>query len=887
MKILKRLFVILFILLLLAVGGLAIVGLYYGDEIKNLVVSNLNKNLKTEVEVSNVDFSVWESFPNASVVFSDVVIHSVNAKNDTLLSAKKLSAKFNLLDLYRKKYNLTGLGIHNGTCKMVTDNSGQANYVFWNESDSSSNPVSIQLQKVTIEQMQFSYVDYSRSVGITFLIEETDLVGNFKDQVFGLNAKSIFKNANIQVGETAIVEDRTLFISMLGEVDQNNEQLNFTSANLGIDGMNIKVAGDLTYGAKSELNLKLNSPNADLDKAIALLPSNARKNLQRFNINGSANLNGTLKGDYSSNLAPYYQFDFNVENGLFKDKKSELMFSNVALSGSITNGSKRTLTSTKVVLNSLYTKLNQGEIEGKLTLENFNAPNYSFTGKVSFGLSDAIDLLENETVLNPSGKIIADIDVNGKLADINNYTLTDWKKSKIAGKVTLEQISFGLKTRPQKIESLNSNLKFNNRNLEIITLTGMVDQSDFSLQGKFTNLIPYLIEKNEGLLVDAILKSNYVDLAALLKSNEEPSENNKGYELNISEKLKVYLQLQVNELDFNKFKLNNLKGNLTIRDKRIDARNISFNSQEGTVNGDLIIKEINDNLSITSEAKFTEVDIHKTFKSFGNFGQNSLRSEHLKGTANINFSLNSLWSKTLEVDLKSIKSNVDFSITNGELLNFEPLEALSSFVALEELREIQFSELSNQILIQNEVVTIPRFEVLSSAINLSIAGTHNFNNDIDYHITLLMSEILGKKVKKPEGTEFGYVEDDGLTKKAKLYLKMTGNVDDPKISYDTKELKNNLKQKFETEKNTVKGLLKEEFGLFKKDTTIKKTPPVEKKKSPFSVEIDSSFTKSQNRDQQNKTAEKENESKKKSKFGKFLDKIAQPNDEEFVEPVEK
>ena len=890
MKIIKRLILFIMLLLFLATGSLVIAGLYYGDEIKNLVVTNLNKNLKTEVKVSKVDFSVWESFPNASIVFSDVVIHAVNAKNDTLLSAKKLSAKFNLIDLYQEKYNLIGLGISNGTCKMLVDNSGHANYVFWNESDSSSNPVSIHLEKVTLKKIQFSYVDYSKSVGIAFLIDNTDLVGNFKNQIFDLNAKTTLKNATIQIGETTIVEDRTLFIAMQGNVDQNKEQLNFSSTDLGVDGMNIGITGDLKYGEASELNLDLNSSNTDLEKAIALLPIKVRNSLNRFNIDGETSLTGSIRGDYSSELAPYYQFDFEVNNGIFKDKKSDLSFSKTTLLGSVTNGNNRTVKSTKLVLNSFYTKLNEGELEGKLSLEDFKNPTYSYIGKVSFGLKEVVELLQNKLLVKPSGRIIANIDVEGNLANIDNFDLNDWKNSKIEGKVSLEEINFELNNRPQKIDNLNSKLNFNNKNLEIIELTGSVDKSDFSLQGKFSNLIPYLLEEQENLLVDASLTSNSIDLAELLKSDEKIGVKEGSYELNISEKLTVYLKLKVDKLSFNKFNLKDLKGDLVIRNKRIDARNIAFNTQEGKVEGDLFIREKGNQLSIISEAEFTEVDIQKTFESFGNFGQNSLKSEHLRGKANIDVSINTLWSKNFEIDPKSIKSNLNFTIENGELLNYKPMEALSRFVELEELRAIKFNELSNQILIQNELITIPRFEILSTALNLSIEGTHSFNNDINYHITLLLSEVLGKKVKKPTNSEFGYVEDDGLSKKSKLFLKMSGTVDNPKIAYDTKELKNTLTKKLAAEKNSVKSILKEEFGFFKKDSTVKKLPVEKKQYSPFSVEIDSSFIKSKNtskstQDKGNKRNE-ENESKKKSKFGKFLDKIAQPNNEEFVAPIE-
>lgn len=116
--------------MLLIAGGITIAAFFYGDEIKTLVVENLNKNLKTEVKVSNVEFSVFQDFPKASVVFSDVLIFAVNAKNDTLLAAEKLSAQFNIIDLYNEQYNLIGLSATNGKCEMLVDNSGQANYVF-------------------------------------------------------------------------------------------------------------------------------------------------------------------------------------------------------------------------------------------------------------------------------------------------------------------------------------------------------------------------------------------------------------------------------------------------------------------------------------------------------------------------------------------------------------------------------------------------------------------------------------------------------------------------------------------------------------------------------------------------------------------------------------
>lgn len=892
MKILKRVVFVFLILFVLVTAGIASAAYFYGEEIKTLVVRNLNKNLKTEVKVSHVDFSVFQDFPKASIVFTDVVIYAVNAKNDTLLSAKKLKAKFNLLDLYHKQYNLIGLSAEDGKCKMLVDNSAQPNYIFWTQSDSSSNPVAIELNNVSLTNMEYTYVDYSKSIGIHFLIEDAQFNGNFKEELFDLDLKTTLKQANIQVGESTIVEDRTLFLTVVGNVDQSSDQLNFASSNIGIDGMNINLNGSLNYGEKSRMDLQLNSENAELEKAIALLPASIRSKLARFEIDGKARLAGSVNGEISSITVPFYDFDFSIEDGKFNDKESKVAFKKTSLNGKISNGAERSLITTELILESFETSTSEGNINGKLSISNFKKPVYEYVGKVTLDLNETMELLKVEEITDADGKLSAILNVNGELAEVGKYSLNDWKRSKIEGVLSLEKIEFGFKSRPQKISSLNGTLSFNNNSLDITKLSGNVDKSKLLVSGKLNNLVAFLLDEKEPLFVDASIKSDFIHLGELLAANpsDKIEDDDENYALEISPRITVYLSLLADELEFNKFNLKNLTGDLIVKDQRIDARGVSFSSQEGKVNGDLFIREKNDMLILITKAQFEDVDIKKVFESFNSFGQESLKAEHLEGVANIDVNYTSWMTKKFDIDVNTIRSEVNFSIDKGELNNYKPLEALAKFVELEELKEIKFERLQNSILIKDGEIIIPKFEILSSAINLSIAGTHTFENNIDYHITLLLSEVLGRKAKKPKSNEFGYVEGDGLAKQSKLYLKMTGNIDDIKVAYDSKELKNNIISKFSKEKTTVKSLLKEEFGVYKNDPSVKPLPKAERKQSPFQVEVDSSYIKKteKSKESQNKTTkvEGQNESTKKSKFGKFLDKIAKPNEEEFVAPIE-
>ena len=123
-------------------------------------------------------------------------------------------------------------------------------------------------------------------------------------------------------------------------------------------------------------------------------------------------------------------------------------------------------------------------------------------------------------------------------------------------------------------------------------------------------------------------------------------------------------------------------------------------------------------------------------------------------------------------------------------------------------------------------------DINSSAINISGNGTHDFDNNVDYHLRLLLSDVLGKKVKS-NSTEFGEIEDDGLGR-TKLFLSMRGSVNDPRFTYDSKAAGDKILTDIAKEKQNLKGILKKELGLYKNEPSVQ----IEKPKKKQEMQID-------------------------------------------------
>jgi hypothetical protein len=221
---------------------------------------------------------------------------------------------------------------------------------------------------------------------------------------------------------------------------------------------------------------------------------------------------------------------------------------------------------------------------------------------------------------------------------------------------------------------------------------------------------------------------------------------------------------------------------------------------------------------ISSTSTLKNININELFRQCNNFGQTELTNKHLFGMMNATFDLASVWSSKLDCDLEKLYTFGEVQILNGEVIDYKPLESLSKYVDVEDLRHLRFAELKNKIEIKNKTIFIPSMDMRSNALNITLSGTHTFDNMLDYKLKLKLSELLKKK-RKPSANEFGEEEEtDG--KGLYLYLTMKGPIDNLKFNYDKVGVKNKMKLDIKIEKENIKDIFKKELGIGK-DSSIK------------------------------------------------------------------
>jgi hypothetical protein len=241
-------------------------------------------------------------------------------------------------------------------------------------------------------------------------------------------------------------------------------------------------------------------------------------------------------------------------------------------------------------------------------------------------------------------------------------------------------------------------------------------------------------------------------------------------------------------------------------------------------------------LLISCDAVINKVNVQQLFGELGNFGQKSLEDKNIKGVLTANVQFASIWSDKLKVEKPTIYGKANISIENGELIDYEPLNGLTKYLKNRDLSHVKFQTLKNTIEIKDQMITIPEMEINSSAVNFKMNGTHGFDQTIDYHLSVLISQLRSKgNNRNDQVDDIGQIVDDDLHKE-KYFFRITGTVDHPIYhTLDKEGIKANIKTNLKNEKESLKEILNREFGWFKKDSTVNKNPKDKKEKYDFNV----------------------------------------------------
>jgi len=813
----------LIITTLIVVQGF-IVMFVYQDEIKNLAVKELNKQLNTPIKVGKIDFSLFEHFPFAAISFPDVEMkESNNQHQNNLLQAKDISLLFNVWDLVNKNYHIKKLYLADAHFNIVIDSLGNPNYSIWKASQNSDEAFQFSIDKIRLENTSVSFKDLQNKKTINLLVNDGELSGDFTEKEFELKAevateieKINFNGINYLLAKKATIATEVL-------VNLNQSDFEIKKLHVELPEITLESKGKITYSEKIQ-NILLNVKGSEMSiqSFISLLPKAQQNKLKDYQSTGDFYFDADINGSIGPKKVPSIKIKAGIKNGsvtIENEKIKKQKIENVELNVEFTNGKSTNLNAAVLQINKFKGTLDGNPISAQASIRNFNNPSIFLTLATTASLKKLGELMPDAPVQFTNGSVAINVNLNGLWSDFS--AVNNIEKTNANGSIVIKDAAFRLPNSSLVCKNGNGNFSFEKNDLKINQLNAQLGSSDLALQGYFRNLLGFVLFPDQSLLIDAQLKANKINLAELISST--PTNNTQSeYLIKINPKLSCNLKVDINELIFQKFKANDIGGNIQIGNQQINTDYLSFRAQDGLVFAKIKLDaSVGKPLSIDADLNLKKINISKFFYEFEEFGLEIIQSKNLKGLATASIKVHSIWDKYLAANTEALTAEGPILIENGELINFEPMLALSKFIDVNELKNLKFASLANTLSIKNRIVTIPAMQIQSNALNVDFAGTHNFDNIIDYRLKILLSDLIKKKSKRLGDEQFGELEDDGRGKTV-LYIKMYGDAENPKFNIDKIGIKKKLADDLKKEGKAVKQVLKEEFNSwFDKEAEFK------------------------------------------------------------------
>jgi hypothetical protein len=801
-----------------------VVQLFFKDQLTQYLIAELSKQLNAKIDIDHTEFLFWKTFPNASVGLHKVLVHPATeyikyniVHTDTLLAADEVIFEFNIVKLLSNNYVLNKIKVLQGKFNLEIDPLGNANYNIFKKSKGSGPELT--LKNIILRQCVINYSNLQSDVFIKVFSNRSDIQAVIHNKKFDFDISTRLFIEHVVIQKICYVNQHTF--SSKGNIKITNNVYSFNNIRFSLEDLNFLFNGRYSVGKVNTIDFKITGQHLNLSQCIELMPDYYYQHIKNYSAKGTIDLNVTINGRVSSLHDPKLNIACKVSRGSITEQTSKIHLKNLDVEGTFSNGLYNNRQTSVFQLLKFNGKFESGifSLQGKLV--DLLKPKIDVKGVIDFELNEFIKFLQIDTFEIFDGLVGGTFACKGNLPRAEHIRFSDFQCDSLTGNFSLKNVNVKLKDSNYKLNALNGLISVD-KDISFQDIVFKFNNNAIRLNGKIIHGLSYILKQTKEATVVAELFSPAVDLSDYFTPKGEKLQRAYSRAFLFPENLNLDLQLNINEFTLNKFHAKWIKCNLQYKPTLFILKSLSLETLDGNLKGNgLIVHNMDKHYTIRGQVEVAKINIQKAFYTFNNFGQHIVRDNHIKGKLSGAIGFTSEWDQYLTFNPDRLIVDANINVQNGELVNFEPMNGLSRFISLDELKNIKFSTLKNIIYIHDKQIIIPEMNINSSAFNISGSGTHHFDNHYQYKVKVLLSDVLYGKAKKAkkENEEYGRVEDDGLGHTS-IYLNIEGFGKNYKISYDSRKTMDIVKESLVKQKQELKEILHYEFGWFKNDTTL-------------------------------------------------------------------
>jgi AsmA-like C-terminal region len=775
------------------------------DDLLKKAQTEVNSRISGNLKIGHVDISLFRHFPSITLRLTDVTLRDSawSQHHHDLLQAGDVYVSASLFrSLIKRRVELSTIFLENATVYFYTDTTGYSNTSALkdNKADTStsrSQKAQADLPAVALANVRFvvDMQNKNKFFGLDIHHLHADINRDDRTLLFDVRTDMQVDSFAFNKDKGSFVKDKPLSGHLSLSYNVASKIVQLGQVNLTIDGNEFTFAGRFFPTVKPDpFFLTITTNHILFRQAVSLLTPKLREKLDRYNIDEPIAVRVQLDAGAADQTEPQIQIQTSLTKGTVHTPSGD--FTNASFQkGSFTNewvhGHPREDENSGIRFTGFSASLENIPLHADtVDITNLKYPQLACDLHSAFDLSVLNEVYGSESLQFQKGSCHMDLRYKGPLSE------NDTAGATVNGHLDID--SGGIEYLPYKftLSHAKGRLLFKDQDLVVQHLEARAGTSTVMIKGVAKNLIALLDHNAEDVSMDWTLNAAHLELEDLVSLVGGPVSGGTtrrsttslfGATANrIDNFLKnglVHLNLDAADISYENFSGAHAKADITFHDDEIRLNRMTVEQSLGSLDLKATLSRRAKGYAnpLTFESHLQNVDIPKLFTSFDNFGQKAITGQNLKGRMNADIQLTGALNNRAVVVPNSFKGTVNFSITDGELVNFEPMEKIHEKVMKKrDFSQIRFAELQNQLVIDSTTVSLQRMEIRSSVFTLYATGTYDMKTGTDMELEIPLSNLKNKNTDAPP-------ESKGNDSKAGPSVRLrakTGDDGKLKISWD-------------------------------------------------------------------------------------------------------
>ena len=763
----KRILVILLIVIVVLLGAVLAIPVFFKENILNTAKTTLNKQMDAEVEFADLKLSLFKNFPKVTVELQEVMIKGKEEfAQDTLLNVPRFAATMNLSSLFSSNRSIEEIVLDNPSLNLVVAESGNVNWDVAPASDSeekesasTDNKEEFQLALKNIEVNNAHFVYNDKLAKMRADLEDINM--NISGEMFGnttqLNIGGVVRNLTYSMEGTAYVSNTSLELNTLLDVDFESMRFSIAESELLVNRLPLELSGDVSMPNDTTfMNLQLKTKASDFENFLALVPKDYEEYLKDITTTGSATISGGVSGYLIDEDYPKIDFQVKVDKGNLKYAEMPEEIKNISAEMLIEKP-QGDLDLMKININKAHAEIRNNPVDLTLKISNpVSDPLFdgAFVGKVN--LDHLKDALPMDSV-NISGIIDANLFAKGRYSDVEAEA---YDKIKSDGEVLLNNFVYDSPDLTQQVIIPSGRLDFSPQNINLGNFTLKVGESDFRLSGKVSNYLNYVMK--DGVLKGNMqLNSNFVNLNELLRlqvteeETEQDQEPQNGEDMetlafDVPENVDIIFRSAIKRAVFNRIPITDIKGEVRAVDKKLVLDGLDMNMLDGkmTMNGSYENTAQNQPL-FDFGFDISRFDIPTMYHTVAGFRKLIPGAGNSTGKLSTRLGMKGRLSPQLKLIAATTNGKGSFSTNNVEIKDSPLFNQLSGILKKEKLGNVRIGDFTANLTVEDGSLLLRPFTTKIIGQETKVQGSLNAESLLDMRLDFnVQREMFGPDIQK-------------------------------------------------------------------------------------------------------------------------------------------